>query len=137
MNEESILEAIKDLLEEIKQLEEKLSKNRFGLEDLIEEARDCFSALEALEAIEEKVKKMKEAKKNEEEKRKYIIDTYSNKEWQCSFCGGYFKGMPKGFLSKEELNEPFCEDCFEVMFQPPPCTLSLDGELHFLKEENE
>jgi len=78
---------------------------------------------------------MNEENMNEEEKRKYIIDTYSNKEWECSLCEGYFKGMPKGFLSKEKLNEPLCEDCFKELILPPPFTLSLDGELHFLKEE--
>jgi len=59
MNEEKIMEAkaYKDLLEEIKQLEEELSNNGFCLEYSIEEARDYLSALEAIKKIEGKVKK--------------------------------------------------------------------------------
>jgi len=59
MNEEKIMEAkaYKDLLEEIKQLEEEISESGFGLEDITEEAREYLSALEAIKAIEGKVKK--------------------------------------------------------------------------------
>lgn len=73
---------------------------------------------------------------NEEEITKYIKENYkADGSWICSLCENQFKGMPKYFLSKEELDCPLCKECFELSSRPPPYTFKVNGELYFYKDE--